>query len=286
MLRQAGDHKKQVVGYYNATKRDYRILWRSSHSLGIHFGYYDDQHCTHDAAILNMNSKLAELAGVRHQDRVLDAGCGIGGSALWLAANLGCKVVGINIVPWQVERARLLAEQRGLQKLVDFRLSDYADTKLEGESFTVIWGLESIVHAEDKRAVIEEAFRLLKPGGRLIISEYLLTKDALGSEEQAELNQWLKGWAMPSLLTEEEYKNLAHNAGFSDFTVHDWTVQTLPSFGRLNRFVKMFKPVAPILHTLGVANEGQLGNLEASEAQMKLLAKDLWRYKVVVATKP
>lgn len=286
MPKQSDHHKAQVVGYYNTTKRDYRIIWRSNRSLGIHFGYYDDQHRTHDAAVLNINSKLADLVGITERDHVLDAGCGIGGSALWLAANRGCRVTGINIVPWQIERAKMLAEQRGLQKLVSFKQADYADTTIKKDSFTVVWGLESIVHAEDKQAVISEAFRLLKHGGKLVISEYLVAKNSLEPSEEAQLSRWLKGWAMPSLLTEKEYRSLAIRAGFTDVTVHDWTEQVRPSLKRLNKFVKIFKPVAPILRALGLVNEGQLGNLSASESQMYLLANDVWRYKVIVAKKP
>jgi tocopherol O-methyltransferase len=158
---------------------------RHHYSLGIHFGYYDDQHRDHDAAVLNINRKLADVAGISKQDRVLDAGCGIGGSSLWLAANRRCRVVGINIVPWQIQQAQALAAQRGLQALADFQLADYADTKLKADSFTVVWGLESVVHAADKQAVIQEAYRLLQPGGRLVIAEYMLTINRLAPSEQA-----------------------------------------------------------------------------------------------------
>ena len=75
--------KARIVQYYNATKREYRLLWRSNRSLGLHFGYYDARHKTHDAAVLNINRKLADLMKITANDHVLDAGCGIGGSSLW-----------------------------------------------------------------------------------------------------------------------------------------------------------------------------------------------------------
>jgi ubiquinone/menaquinone biosynthesis C-methylase UbiE len=286
MPQQSEYHRKLVVNYYDSTQRDYRILWRSNHGLGLHFGYYDDQHRTHDAAILNINRKLADLAEITDKDRVLDAGSGVGGSSLWLAANRGCHVTGISIVPWQIEQANRLAKRRRLDNLIDFQVADFADTSLKEQTFTVFWGLESIVHAEDKQAVIYEAFRLLKPGGRLVISEYLIIKDKLSSEEQGMLDRWLDGWAMPSLMTEGQYEVMATKAGFSNFEAVDWTEHVRPSFKRLNRFVKIFKPAAALLYRLRLANKGQLGNLMASDAQMKLLDRGVWRYKVVIATKP
>ena len=62
--------------------------------LGLHCGFFDAQHRAHDEAILNMNRVLASAAGISQQDRVLDAGCGIGGSAIWLARKIGARVTG------------------------------------------------------------------------------------------------------------------------------------------------------------------------------------------------
>lgn len=279
-------HKQNIINYYVNTKREYRFIWRTNRHLGIHFGYYDKDNSSHDSAILNLNRKLAELARISADDRILDAGCGIGGSAIWLAETYGCHVTGVNIVPWQITQAQLLAKQRHLDKLLDFHLADYSATGLKNVSFSIIWALESIVHAADKQAVINEAFRVLRPGGKLIICEYMLNNTPLSREQQAVLNRWLNGWAMPSLLTEQEYRTFAVNAGFKPVTFYDWTTQVEPSFKRLKRFVTLMKPIASMLYKLHLINKGQLANLDASDAQMESFDADLWRYKVIVARKP
>ncbi len=280
-MKQAVDTVQQVVGYYNATKNDYRVLWRR----GMHFGYYDRQNRTHTAAVLNMNRKLADLVQIVDHDWVLDAGCGIGGSSLWLAANRGCQTTGISIVPQQIAQAKLSTKRLGLQKLAHFLVADYAKTHLKSRSFTVVWALESILHAEDRQAVLKEAFRLLKPGGRLVIVEYVLEREATTPSERAELDRWLTGWAMPSLLTEKQYKSLVAKAGFVDFAAYDWTEHVQPSFDRLAKLVRLFNTLAPLLKMLGFTNKWRMGNLTASEAQLSLLAKNFWRYKVLVAKK-
>ena len=95
----------KVIQYYQATQRDYQWFWMSSNSLAMHFGYYDETVHTHEASLLKMNEVLARYAQISSQDHILDAGCGVGGSAIWLAHVLGCHVQGITLVPEQVEQA-------------------------------------------------------------------------------------------------------------------------------------------------------------------------------------
>jgi tocopherol O-methyltransferase len=78
-------HNQQVSEYFDQTHDDYRRLWGIDRHLGLHCGFFDKAHNRHDAAVTNMNRVLAEAVGISPGDRVLDAGCGIGGSAIWLA---------------------------------------------------------------------------------------------------------------------------------------------------------------------------------------------------------
>ncbi len=275
-----------VIDYFNGTRVEYRLLWHTHRSYSMHFGYYDEQHQSHDAAVSNMNQKLAKLAGITRADSVFDAGCGVGGSAFWLAEHIGCKVMGVSVVPRQVARAKQFAEQRHLKELVSFRVADYSDTGLVANSFSVVWGLESIVHAEDKRAVLNEAYRILKPGGRLIIAEYLLKEKPLTAWEQSWLSLWLKGWAMGSILTEKQYREIARQAGFTDIKVKDWTTAVSPSLRRARRWSRFFRPLSPLLLALHLVNKRQIGNRVATESQMKLLKNGCWRYKALLVTKP
>src|SRR5437868_2938758 len=80
--------QRHVVDYFTQTQNDYRRLWGVHRHLGLHCGFHDDLHRRHDDAVTNMNRVLASLASIGLQDRVLDAGCGIGGSAIWLAKNI------------------------------------------------------------------------------------------------------------------------------------------------------------------------------------------------------
>src|SRR5712691_3709996 len=95
----------RVQEYYNHTWLDYRLLWLNPKNRAIHFGYWDQQTHNHADSLINMNRQLAARLDLRAGQRILDAGCGVGGSAMWLAQAYDVEVIGINIVPGHVERA-------------------------------------------------------------------------------------------------------------------------------------------------------------------------------------
>src|SRR5262249_58415583 len=101
------------------------------------------------------------------------AGCGVGGSAVWLARTHAVEVVGVTLVASQVVRARRFAETSGVTGRVTFEQQDYTHTTFPDGTFDVVWAMESICHAPEKGLFVQEARRLLKPGGRLGVVEYM-----------------------------------------------------------------------------------------------------------------
>src|ERR1700687_2012427 len=87
-----------VISYYEGTWFDYRWLWLNSENNAIHFGYHDEQRRSQAESLLNTNRVLAAVAAIHPGDRVLDAGCGVGGSSIWLAEQRGATVVGITAI--------------------------------------------------------------------------------------------------------------------------------------------------------------------------------------------
>jgi cyclopropane fatty-acyl-phospholipid synthase-like methyltransferase len=115
-----------------------------------HYGFWDGDIKNHKEALLNVNRFMAEAARINSGDTVLDAGCGIGGSTIWLAENRNARGTGITISERQLKKARALARQKGLESLVNFEKRDFLDTGFEGGTFSVVWAIESVCHAEDK----------------------------------------------------------------------------------------------------------------------------------------
>ncbi len=145
-------HLEGVRAYYDATWFDYRFIWLTRRNLSIHFGYWDEHTRSHNESVLNLNRRLAQELGIQPGQRILDAGCGVGGSAIWLAKTYGVEVVGITPVASQVRRARQFAREQGVADLVTFEQQDYVSTSFPAASFDVVWAIESVCHAPEKIA--------------------------------------------------------------------------------------------------------------------------------------
>lgn len=277
---------EEIVRYYEETWNDYRSMWSDRRSRALHFGYYDDNARTHAQALLNTNRVLGELAQVSPGDVVLDAGCGIGGSTCWLAEHRNARCVGISPVIRQVRRASALAVERRVSDKVQFVCTDYTRTSFADRSFDVVWALESVCHAAQKASFYREAARLLTPGGRLVIAEYMRRgRDGVPAEESL-LREWFTGWSMPDLDTRTEHCLHAEEAGLANVTVRDFTPVVAKSLRRLHALARVCGPADTILHRLGLRSDEQHRNVIASRVQYEALQQNLWFYGVLSARMP
>lgn len=277
-------HAQAVETYYEETWFDYRCFWMDDKNRALHFGWWDSGVRSHGQSLLRMNEVLAERAGITAGDRVLDAGCGVGGSSLWLAERIGARVHGINLVTEQVLRANRYARERGLSDRVRFEVQDYAATTFPDGSFSVIWVQESFCHAPDKAAFWREAARLLAPGGRLVMHDYLRVGGPPPSGRGRELlRRWQDGWVMPSLATAEELRQWSADAGFTSLEVEDVSEWVAPSLRRLYRITLPFAPFLSLFHRRGWRSDAQHGNTVASLAQWRAFRRRLWYPGLVVA---
>jgi tocopherol O-methyltransferase len=274
-----------VVAYYDQTWLDYRLLWLNRRTLSVHFGYTDAMTRGHADTLLNMNRVLADRAGIQPGARVLDAGCGVGGSSIWLAQARGAMVVGITPVASQVARARGFAAAGKLSERIAFEQADYTNTPFPDASFDVVWALESLCHAPEKAAFYREAARLLRPGGRLVIAEYIRATRPLSAGGEQLLHRWLDGWAIPDIDTRAEHLGHAAAAGLINTHIDDITPYTRPSLRRLYQLTRWAYPLAITGRAVGIRSAIQHGNVIGSICQYQALNRGLWFYGMLSATK-
>ena len=273
----------EIVKYYDETWADYRVIWCNEVNYAFHFGYHDVPGMPHHLALARHNEVMAEIAGVRAGDRVLDAGCGVGGTSCWLAEYRGALVTGVTLVAGQVERARAIAAERGIAHLATFEVADYSHLPYDDASFDVVWAQESLCHSPDKPATYRELHRVLRPGGRLVVAEYMRTTRELSRFDALVVREWLAGWVMPDLDTIEEHRTAASAAGFEPVEVRDETLNVEPSLRRLCRRTSMLYPIGALLRLLRVRSATQHGNVRASVLQYVALRRRAWAYCILRA---
>ena len=118
--------------HYDDCYWDYRTAWFDNENLALHYGYWEEGINTHSQALLNKNRILYQIAGIKPEDHVLDAGCGIGGSSIWLAKNVGCRATGITVSAEQVEHAKRNAKRHGVAGRVDFQAGGFLQDAVSG----------------------------------------------------------------------------------------------------------------------------------------------------------
>ncbi len=277
---------RDIIEYYDATRFDYQVAWLGRENPAIHFGFYGQRAGRHASALENTNRILAELAELKPRQRVLDAGCGKGGSCLWLARHLEAQAVGITPVKSQVEEARRLAARGRLDGFATFLQADYCQTPFENDSFDCVWACESLCHSAEKSAFYQEAFRLLRPGGRLVIAEYVRSRRPHTADEEKLLLGWLNSWAIPDIDTPQEHLGYARSAGFEDIRIRDFTGQTWVSLKNLHKIARRWLWADYLLYGLGIRSRAQHRNIKGSIRQFNALNQGLWFYATIIARKP
>tara|TARA_R110002096_G_scaffold42893_28_gene115413 strand:+ start:1837 stop:2709 length:873 start_codon:yes stop_codon:yes gene_type:complete len=202
--------REDIAQHYDSLDVFYREVWGDH----LHHGYWITGRETTPEAIRNLTTAVADLARISRSDTVIDVGCGYGAASIWLAEHLGAKVSGVTLSSQQCIEAKILAEQlpAGIPK-PEFICADWLDNDLPDASVDAIISIECLSHIPDKAAFFKEVARVLKPGGRLGLCDWLAKEQPAPWEKRHLLEPICHDGHLAELCNAEELRELALEAG-------------------------------------------------------------------------
>jgi len=258
---------QQIQQFYDASSG----LWEQVWGEHMHHGYYGpDGNLKKERrqAQIDLIEELLSWAGLpdvqdsRESYGILDVGCGIGGSTLYLTEKFGSvpgnnlrsdgevdrnfsrsagqsktdtriTATGITLSPVQANRATERAKVAGLESNVNFLVADALNMPFPDDSFDLVWSLESGEHMPDKIKFLKECYRVLKPGGTLILATWCHrpvgeTAGELTDAERRELSEIYRVYALPYVISLPEYEEITRSLPFTNIRTADWSKAVAP----------------------------------------------------------
>lgn len=273
------NYLEEVDSYYRESEATYDRFWSKNH---IHYGIWFEDTKNFEEALENTPIEIAKRLSIKEDSLILDAGCGVGGSAHLISRKFNCTVYGITYAENHFERAK-----KTETKFVKFWRGDYNNTPFEDNTFDGIYAIESVCHTPDKRDFMKEALRLLKPNGKLVLSDYFLNvpDHELNPKDAKLYRDWIKRWSIQNLAVYSEFERDLEDTGFRDIKNEDFSKEIYPT----SRYMSTSRRGVPILYLLYLLRRiprKLLDNHIGGYKQKQALDRGIWSYRIFSATKP
>ena len=219
-------HVADVRRYYDHNSERFERFGHGGAS--IHRAVWAPGVQTREAAIHHLDERLlAELRPLGGSPRVVDLGCGLGASLLYLAARLPVQAEGITISARQAERAATLIAAAALRGRVRVRQGDYLSLPADIQAMDLAFAIESFVHSPDGPRFFRSAARALRPGGKLILCDDFLASATppARARHRRWLDQFRHGWRVGTLISADTAAQLARAEGLELVGSEDVTAQ-------------------------------------------------------------
>lgn len=220
---------QQIQQFYDASSG----LWEEIWGEHMHHGYYGadgTEKKERRQAQIDLIEEVLRWAQVEQAENILDVGCGIGGSSLYLAGKYNALATGITLSPVQATRAKQRAAEFGLSDRANFQVADALNMPFADNSFDLIWSLESGEHMPDKVKFLQECYRVLKPGGTMIVVTWCHRPldTPLTSEEQKHLEEIYRVYCLPYVISLPQYEEIARQLPLQNLRTADWSTAVAP----------------------------------------------------------
>ena len=261
------------------------VLTKNPVHLSIHRGLWGPDTMTNAEGLDRANRALVRGCRLAPGQHVLDAGCGVGGTAIFLAEVYGVRVTGLTNCEPHVAVATEKAHERGVADLVEFEFGDFMELPFPEAGFDAVLNHESFCYAVDKPTYLQGVYQVLKPGGRWqVLEAELLTENGPRSERHdALLAEVERNWRLPSMGSWSDVLAMVEEAGFTEVEEQDLSAEALPSVNRIRRG---FLSVSFLNPQIRETNPAFQEFMDASLAYAEGLSEGLFTYRFISAMRP
>lgn len=225
----APDAVERAREYYNSEDADnfYFHIWGGE---DIHIGLY----ATADEPIAEASRRTVQymadrVRGLGQQAAILDLGAGYGGAARALARRFGCRVTALNLSETENLRNRQANERAGLAARIEVVDGNFEELPFADGAFDLVWSQDAMLHSASRKRVVDEAARVLKPGGELLFTDPMQADDC----PPGVLRPVLERIHLSSLGSVAFYRSTAAAAGLEEIAVIPMTEQLVRHYGRV-----------------------------------------------------
>ena len=275
-----------VEEYYDKCTKYYKWFWFDKESLGIHYGFWDKGTKSKKEALLNQYREVIKLLRPKSNELILDAGCGVGGASIWLARKIKAKLIGITLSSKQVKLAKKYLAKYNVSDKVEFYKMDFFKTKFKNKTFNKIFTIESFCYScPNPENLLREMYKVLKKGGKILISDGILLRQPKNNQEQKLLEKFYLGWKLNRLNTGSEIIKALKKTGFKKIKFISKTESVKRNLNQIYLRGIIFYPILKILRFFKLISQVELENTFATICQKKLFETDIMGYGIFYAQK-
>lgn len=269
----------EVRRYYDANTERFERFGQGA--AFVHRGVWAPGVNTPDQAFSYVERCILDHLRQFNMPTVVDLGCGLGASLIYLAQHSPMTGEGITISPIQSMRAEELIVAAGLTGRVRCRVGNFLALPDDLQNIDLALSIEAFVHSPDAASYFREAARILRPGGLLILCDDFLTAEASANSSRR-TERWIaefrRGWHVGSLLSVEQARLMGEEVG-----LHLVSDRDLTSYLRLDsardRLLRMAADVARILPT--VARSKYWNSIVGGAALQRGLRAGVLAYRMI-----
>lgn len=286
------DLRTGIAEFYDESSGVWEEMWGEH----MHHGFYElpppQKLLEHRDAQIRMIEEALSFAAISEEDfkkprRVVDIGCGIGGSSRYLARKYGAHVQGITLSPLQAQRASALTASQGLSDKVAFQVADALDQPFSDGQFDLVWSMESGEHMPDKEKFMQELVRVAAPGGSIIIvtwchRDLLPGETSLQPSEQELLDKICGAYYLPAWCSTADYVKMAQALSLQNIKTADWSENVAPFWSAVIRSAISWRGIMGLLKSGWKTIKGAF----AMFLMVKGYNQGLIKFAVITAQKP